>query len=109
MHVSTALDVIEKRGTFKSYTEAHALYVENCKLTKQAKAALAKLDKATSKGDRTPSRKASQKSQAGAALADAPDPELHAIYQNDLDKAKAATETTKTRKNQLQWRCSSSM
>jgi hypothetical protein len=51
MHESTALNAIEKRGTFKAHAEAHVLYVEQCKLTKQAKATLAELDDATSEGD----------------------------------------------------------
>jgi hypothetical protein len=74
-----------------------ALRREN-KLVKQAKAALAELDQATGGGNRT-SRKASQKSHESAASADAPDPELHAIYQNDLDKAKAPQRQPGTRKN----------
>ena len=32
MHVSSALDAIKKRGTFKAYKEAHEAYVEQKKL-----------------------------------------------------------------------------
>jgi hypothetical protein len=48
MHVSAALNAIEKRGTFKAHAEAHALYEGQCKLAKQVKAALAELNAATS-------------------------------------------------------------
>ncbi len=34
MHVSSALDAIKKRGTFKAYKEAHEAYVEQRKMTK---------------------------------------------------------------------------
>ncbi len=43
MHVSTALNAIKKRGIFKVYKEAVEAYVEQCKVVKQAKAALALL------------------------------------------------------------------
>jgi hypothetical protein len=49
MHVSTALDAIEKRGTFKAYKETCEAYVEQRKVAKQAKAALALLTAPTSK------------------------------------------------------------
>ncbi len=38
MHVSTALDAIKKRGTFKAYKEACKAYVEQREVAKQAKA-----------------------------------------------------------------------
>ncbi len=41
MHVSSALDAIEKRGTFKAYKEAHEAYVDQREVAKQVKAALA--------------------------------------------------------------------
>jgi hypothetical protein len=50
MHVSSALDTIEKRGTFKAYKETHEAYVEQRKVAKQAKAALVLLLAPTSKG-----------------------------------------------------------
>ncbi len=50
IHVSTALDAIKKRGTFKAYKEAQKAYVEQHKVVKQAKAALALLTAPTSKG-----------------------------------------------------------
>ncbi len=94
--MSTAIDAIKKRGTFKVYAEAHELYVEQCGLAKQFKSRSAELDKATSKGERT-SKKSSEKAKEDVAMADTPDPELHAIYQQDLKKAKEATETTKAK------------
>jgi hypothetical protein len=94
VHVSTALNGIEKRGTFKAHTEANALYMEQHKVVKQAKTTLAELDDTTSKGGKT-SKKASKKAKEGMALADASDPELRAIYQKDLEKAKEAAETDK--------------
>ncbi len=57
MHVSSALNAIKKRGTFKAYKEAHKAYLEQNKLAKQAKAALAFFTASTSKG-----KKASKKS-----------------------------------------------
>jgi hypothetical protein len=96
MHVSTALNAIKKWGTFKAHAEARECYEEQCKAAKQAKATLAVLNAATSKGEKT-SKKASQKTKEGMALADAPDPELRAEYQKDLEKAKEATETAKNK------------
>jgi hypothetical protein len=94
MHVSTALVKIKKQGIFKAHAEAHAhaLKVEQRQLAKQAKAALAELSAATSKDKRT-SKKASQKTKEGAALAGASDAKLLVIYQKVLEKAKEAVET----------------
>jgi hypothetical protein len=50
MHMSTALNTIKKRGTFKTYKETHEAYVEQCKVAKQAKSTLALLLAPTSKG-----------------------------------------------------------
>ncbi len=97
MHMSIAINKIRERGTFKAHKEASKLYVEHCKAAKQAKAALAVLNAATSKGEKT-SKKTSQETKEGAALADAPDPELSAEYQSELEKAKFTTETTKKKK-----------
>ncbi len=52
--------------------------------------------KPLAKGERT-SKKASKKAKEDLATADAPDPELQAIYQQDLKKAKEATETAKAK------------
>jgi hypothetical protein len=95
-HVGAAIDAIEKQGDFKAYKEAHEIYVEQCDLAKQAKAALAELDGATSEGAGT-SRKSSKKKKTneGVAMADASEPDLRAIYQQDLEKAKEAVENAK--------------
>ncbi len=110
MHVSSALDTIKKWGTFKPHKEAHKAYVEQRKVANQAKDALALLAAPTSK-DETDSKRASGKESAkrssekekasekepakkplekektskktkeGAALANAPAPELCDKYQ----------------------------
>ncbi len=36
MHMSSALNAIKKRGTFKAYKEAHETYVEQRKVAEQA-------------------------------------------------------------------------
>jgi hypothetical protein len=109
MHVSTVLDTIEKRGTFKAYKEAAKAYVEQREAVKHAKAALALLTAPTCKGmessekasdkllKRT-SEKALQITKEGAALADTPALELHAEYQADYKKAKVAAETAKNKR-----------
>jgi hypothetical protein len=61
---------------------------------KQAKATLVKLDRTTSEGTRA-SKKPSKRHKEAAATADTPEPDLQAIYQLDLKKAKEATETAK--------------
>jgi hypothetical protein len=59
MHVSSALEGIEKQGTLKAYKEAHEAYVEQCKVAKQAKADMALFTAPTSKGKKA-SKKASE-------------------------------------------------
>jgi hypothetical protein len=34
MHMSSALEVIKKQGTFKAYKKAHEAYVEQCEMAK---------------------------------------------------------------------------
>jgi hypothetical protein len=58
MHMSSDLNAIKKWGTFKAYMEAHEAYVEQRKVAKQAKTALALLLVPTSKGKKA-SKKAS--------------------------------------------------
>ena len=105
MHVSSALNTIEKQGTFKAYKEAHKAYVEQRKVAKQANATLALLMAPTSKckkdskkasgkesakkssekekaSEKVPAKKSSEKEKAskktkeGAASANAPAPKL---------------------------------
>jgi hypothetical protein len=106
MHVSTALDAIKKRSTFKAYKEAIEAYVEQGKAVKQAKAALALLTAPAGKGKKA-SRKASakkspekawQKAKEGMASANAPDPELCKDYQANYDKAYFAKEIPKNKR-----------
>jgi hypothetical protein len=112
MHVSSALDAIKKRGTFKAYKEAHKAYVEQWEVEKQAKATLALLTAPTSKGEKASEKvaekelamtssekeKASKKTKEGTALAEAPAPELCDEYQALYDKATFAKEITKNKK-----------
>jgi hypothetical protein len=112
MHVSSSLDTIKKWGIFKAYKEAHKAYVEQWEVEKQAKAALALLTAPTSKGEKASEKvaekepamtssekeKASKKTKEGAALAEAPAPELCDKYQALYDKATFAKEITKNKK-----------
>ncbi len=60
MHVSAALDAIERWGTFKAYKEAVKAYERHHKVEKHAKAALALLTAPASEGKKS-SKKASEK------------------------------------------------
>jgi hypothetical protein len=108
MHVGSALDAIEKRGHFKAHKEANEAYVEQRSLVKQAKAALAELDGTTSKGGGT-SKMSSKKHKEAAAPADAPEPNLQAMYQLNLEKAIEPQRTPRPRRIQLLRACSSSI
>jgi hypothetical protein len=72
--------------------------VEPCDLAKQAKATLSELDKATSKGEGT-SKKSSKRHEEAAAMADTSEPNLHAIYQQELKKVKKATNNSKAKED----------
>jgi hypothetical protein len=116
MHVSTALMVIEKRGTFKAYKEACKAYVEQGKAEKQLKVSLALLmatvrkgKKSSKKSSKKASEQASQKTKKGEALANAPAPELRTEYQADYKKAKFAAETTKNKRKATATKIFSSM
>jgi hypothetical protein len=108
MHVSTALNAIEKQGTFKAYKEAQEAYVEQCEVAKRAKATLALLTAPTSKGKKDSKKasgnncsekeKAPQKTKEGTALANASALELCKEYQAVYDKASFAKETAKNKK-----------
>jgi hypothetical protein len=98
MHVGLAMDVIKKRGHFKAYKEAHELYVEQRDLAKQAKAALAELDGATSKSEGAgTSMKSSKKASEATAMADPNEPNPQANFLLDLEKAREAAENTKAK------------
>ncbi len=60
MYVSSALNAIKKRGTFKAYKEAHKAYLEQRKVAKQAKANMALFTTPTSKDEKA-SEKAADK------------------------------------------------
>jgi hypothetical protein len=117
MHVSSALDAIKKRGTFKAYKEAHGAYVEQSEVAKEAKANMnlfatttSKGKKATKKGtekaskeasgkNRSEKEKASQKTKEGASPSNASAPELHKEYKAIYEKAILTKETAKNQKN----------
>ncbi len=98
MHVSSALDAIGKRGTFKAYKEAHEAYVEQQEATKETKVNMQlfataasegkkavkkgteKASKETSGKNHSEKEKASQKTKEGTATADATAPDLCAEY-----------------------------
>jgi hypothetical protein len=66
MHVSSALDAIEKRGTFKAYKEGYDTYVENKKAAKEAKANLQLFATPASKGKKA-DKKGTEKTSAEAS------------------------------------------
>jgi hypothetical protein len=114
MHLSSALDVIKKQGTFKAYKEAHGAYLEQRNVAKQVKANInlfstptSEGEKATKKGsdkaskeasgkNRSEIEKASQKTKEGAALSDAPAPDLCKEYKAIYKKTILAQETAKS-------------
>ncbi len=53
MHVSSALNTIKKRGTFKAYKEGYETYVEQKEAVKEAKANLQLFPTPASKGEKT--------------------------------------------------------
>ncbi len=97
MHMGLILDTIKKQGHFKAYKEAYELYVEQRKMAKQAKAALAEIDVGISKGAGT-SKKSSKKAKEAPTMADATEPKLQENFLLDLKKAKEATENAKGKK-----------
>ncbi len=111
-HVSSALNTIKKRGTFKAYKEAHEAYVEQREVAKLAKAALALFTAPTSEGKKASKKasekecakkssekeKTSKKTKEGAALAKAPAPELCGEYQALYNKANFLKETAKNKR-----------
>jgi hypothetical protein len=116
MPVSSALNAIEKWGTFKAYKEAHEAYVEQRDVTKQAKIDMSLFTTLTSKGKKANKKgtekafkkasgkncsekeKASQKTKEGAASSDAPAQNLCKEYKALYEKAVLAKETAKSQK-----------
>jgi hypothetical protein len=91
------LEVIEKKCYFKAHEDANKAYVEQRKLVKQTKAALAKPDGTTSKGTGSSIRKSSKKPKETAATASQPDPVLQAEYVSAIEEAKEAAEKAKAK------------
>ncbi len=52
MHVSSALNTINKRGTFEAYKEAHEAYVEQREAAKEGKVNMQLFATAASKGEK---------------------------------------------------------
>jgi hypothetical protein len=124
MHVSSALNAIKKQGTFKAHKVAHKAYVEQRKVAKQAKVNIILFMALTSKGkkasekaskkasekvsekafkkasgkNRSEKEKASQKTKEGAALSDAPAPDLCKEYKALYEKAMFAKDPAKNKK-----------
>jgi hypothetical protein len=116
MHVSSALNAIKTRGTFKAYKGAHQAYVEQRKAAKEAKANMSlftttasegkkakkgteKTSKEASGKNRSEKEKASQKTKEGAAPSNASAPELCKEYKAIYKKAILAKETAKNQKD----------
>jgi hypothetical protein len=117
MHVSSALNAIRKRGTFKAYKEAHEAYVEQREAAKKAKVNMQLFGTAASKGkkavkkgtekaskevsgkNRSNKEKASQKTKEGTAMADATAPDLRVEYKAVYKKATHAKETAKIQRD----------
>jgi hypothetical protein len=100
MHMGLAMDEIKKQGHFKAYEEAHELYVVQCDLAKQAKAALDELNGATSKGAGT-SRKSSKKAKEAMAMADASEPTRKLLFNWTSRRPKKPQRMPKPRQNLL--------
>ncbi len=94
MHVSSALNVIKKWGTFKVYKEAHKAYVERRKVVKQAKANMALLTTPTSKGKKA-SKKAAKKASKKALEKASEMTSKKAPGRNSLEKEKDSQKTKK--------------
>jgi hypothetical protein len=117
MHMSSALNAIKKRGTFKAYKEAYQAYVEQKEATKEAKANLqlfvttaSKGKKANKKGtektsveasgkNRSEKEKASQKTKEGTTQDNDTALDLHVECKAHYEKATHAKETAKLQKD----------
>ncbi len=94
------MDAIKKQGHFKAHKEVQEAYVEQRNLVKQAKASLAELDGTASKGAGA-SNKSSNKHKKAVAMADAPELDLQAFYQLDLERPEMPQRMPGPRRNQL--------
>jgi hypothetical protein len=117
MHVSSALNAIKKRGTFKAYKEGHQTYVEQKEAAKEEKANLqlfttpaGKGKKADKKGTEKSSakafgknhsekEKASQKAKEDATQVDTTAPDLCLECEAQYEKAIAAKEAAKIQRD----------
>jgi hypothetical protein len=116
MHLSTALDAIKKRGTFKAYKEAVEAYVEQQEVVKKAKAALALLVAPSSKGKKASKKalaekspeKALQKTKENVALANSPAPDFRMSIRPSMTRPTLQRRPPRTSTKPLLPRCFSS-
>jgi hypothetical protein len=116
MHVSSALNAIKKRDTFKAYKGAHEAYVEQRKAAKEATANMSLFTTTASEGEKakkgtektsnkasgknhSEKEKASQKTNEGATPSHTSAPELWEEYKAIYKKAILAKETAKNQKD----------
>jgi hypothetical protein len=93
IHMTATLNAIKKRGHFKAYKEAQALYMEQKEAVKSAKASLSLLDGA-SKG-LGKSKKTSKKAKEAKSVTKVPNDPMRVTFQGNLEKAKSAAENAK--------------
>jgi hypothetical protein len=83
-------DGIKKHGHFKDHDKAKELYVSQKEVAKQAKVALALIDRVSEGSEKL--KKSSRKARGAKKMAEESDPEMQANFLLDLKKAKEATE-----------------
>ncbi len=94
MHVTTVLDAIKKRGTFKDYKKAEEAYVEAKKAAESAEAGLALLDSTSTESRKNCKKKALVKAKEATK-------EALAKTQETKSEAKEAEEATNMTKNSM--------
>jgi hypothetical protein len=99
IHMGSAPEVIKKKGYFKAYKESTKAYLEQCKLVKQAKAHLAKIDGTTSKVTGS-SKKPTKNPKEITTAASPADQSLQAEYLSEIKQAQEAAEKTKAKGEQ---------
>jgi hypothetical protein len=99
IHVGSAQEGVEKRGTSRPLKKIPKLYVELCGKIKSVKAQLAKLDEST--GGEVGTSKKSKKAQEAAAANDQVAPALQAEIKAEISSAQEAAIETKSNADQL--------
>jgi hypothetical protein len=93
MHVGLTSDAIKKGKHFRDHEKAQALYMTLKEVAKQAKAALALLDRVSKDAEK--SKKSSKNANEAEKTAEESDPEMQTNFLLDLKKAKEAAENAK--------------